>query len=111
MLFRKEHKLRVLAGDPNPIFRGNLTTRITPLLGQPWLTHSMSYELQLRDESLLLGPDRALFNTTFYPFHRPLFTAVEAEADRGILALLWFQATNQQDIDAEDMGEADDIDG
>lgn len=111
MLFRKETKLLTLNNNMQPNFTGDLTTVVIPLFDQPWLTTSMTYRLQLHRDSQLLGTGRNNFETTFYPFSRPLFTAVEAEADRGILALLWEKETKEQDTGTEDMGEADDIDG
>lgn len=78
-----------MKGLPTPHnFKGKLTTTVVPIQEHPWLADTLQYHLELLDKSFLLGPEVKTLETTFYPFQRPLFTAVEAEADRRIILLM-----------------------
>lgn len=88
------------------VFHGRLTTSVVEIQDQPWLAASMTYRLDF-EQSWLLGDDCNYLETTFHPFSRPLFTALEAEADRGVLAALWARCSNREFSSPPDMGEDD----
>lgn len=90
MLFLRERDIMAMKGLPTPHnFKGKLTTTVVPIQEYPWLADTLQYRLELLDKSFLLGPEVKTLETTFYPFQRPLFTAIEAEADRRIISLMW----------------------
>lgn len=106
LLVQYEQLLRDGTFGNTDVFYGVLTTSVVEIQDQPWLAASMKYRLEF-ERSWLLGNNWNYLETTFYPFSRPLFTALEAEADRGVLATLWANHSNKVLDRPPEMGEDD----
>lgn len=50
-----------------------------------WLCYSLKYELVMNEPSRVVYPGSTAYQTMFYPFQRPFFTAIETAADKKIL--------------------------
>lgn len=78
-----------------------------------WLCYALEYTMELQVTTNVIYP-LPEFKTVFYPFQRPLFTAVEAAADKRILRFLIEKAglnfSEVEDEDLEDVGEEEQVD-